>query len=92
MVEKSAEKYGDWLDKSINQASDYLKIVGTMKKEETFHAMKLFCKEYHVDDVFNPQVVFATSGTGLTILVFTVYLEERCLCLVKNDTRRVASW
>ena len=64
LVENSAEKYGEWLDKSPNQSSDYLKIVGTMEKEEKFHAMKLFCKEYNVDDGFNPQVMFATSGAA----------------------------
>ena len=44
LIEKSSEKYGEWLDKSEDITSDYLKIVGTMKKEEKFHAMKLFCK------------------------------------------------
>ena len=64
LVEKYAEKYGEWLDNSTNQLSDYLKIVSTMKKEEKVHAMKLFCKQYHVDAVFNPKVLFATSGAA----------------------------
>ena len=38
LIEKSSEKYGEWLDKSEDVTSDYLKIVGTMKKEEKFHA------------------------------------------------------
>ena len=36
-----------------------------MKKEEKFHAMKLFFSEQKInDDSFNPQVLFATSGAA----------------------------
>ena len=64
LIEKSSEKYGEWLDKSEDITSDYLKIVGTMKKEEKFHAMKLFCKPSTDAAPFNPQVLFATSGAA----------------------------
>ena len=69
LIEKTADKYGDWLDKTTSFQSDYLKIVGTMKKEEKFHAMKLFCAQQEraqKDDEmeFNPQVLFATSGAA----------------------------
>ena len=65
MIEKCAETYGAWLDKSLDFQSDFLKIVGTMKKEEKFHAMKLFCIEHKNDkDSFNPQVLLATSGAA----------------------------
>ena len=34
-----------------------------MKKEESFHAMKLFCMERKDDDGgFNPQALLVTSG------------------------------
>ena len=36
LIEKSSEKYGEWLDKSEDITSDYLKIVGTMKKKKSF--------------------------------------------------------
>ena len=36
LTDNSAEKYGEWLDKSEDILSDYLKIVGTMKKEKFF--------------------------------------------------------
>ena len=36
-----------------------------MKKEEKFHAMKLFCKPHNGDDVGdNPQVLLATAGAA----------------------------
>ena len=36
-----------------------------MKKEENFHAIKLFCMEHKdKDDNFNPQVLLATSGAA----------------------------
>ena len=36
-----------------------------MKKEEKFHAMKLLCKSSIISsDDFNPQVLFATSGSA----------------------------
>lgn len=43
LIEKSSEKYGEYLDKSKDITPDYLKIVGTMKNEKKFHDMKLFC-------------------------------------------------
>ena len=69
MIERCAETYGGWLDKSLSLLpSDYLKIVGTMKKEEKFHSMKLFCRDKKIgeegEEVFNPQVLFATSGAA----------------------------
>ena len=65
LIEKCAETYGDWLDKTLDIKSDFLKIIGTMKKEEKFHAMKLFCMEHNDDDdAFNPQVLLATSGAA----------------------------
>ena len=70
LIEKSADKYGEWLDKLTTFQSDYLKIVGTMKKEEKFYAMKLFCSKRPTgcdlvrDEIFNPQVLFATSGAA----------------------------
>lgn len=69
LIEKSAEKYGDWLDKLTSFQSDYLKIVGTMKKEGKFHPMKLFCAERkksgdYDEYEFKPQVLFATSGAA----------------------------
>ena len=42
MIDRVADKYGDWLDRSKNH-SDYLKLAGTMKKEEKFHVTQLFC-------------------------------------------------
>lgn len=80
-IDKSAEKYGEWHDKSENLSSDYLKIVGTMKKEENFHAMKLFCKSsIGVSDAFNPQVLFATSGAANCGIdnenIYSVFREE----------------
>ena len=75
MIDRVSEKYGDWLDRSTHQ-SDYLKLTGTMKKEEKFHVTQLFCKAKGIDDVetegdgednnqsFNPQVLFATSGAA----------------------------
>ena len=42
LIETSADKYGKWLEKPTSFQSDYLKILGTMKKEEKFHAVKLF--------------------------------------------------
>ena len=66
LIEKSSEKYGEWLDKSEDVSSDYLKIVGTMNKEEKFHAMKLFCKSRIINsNDFNPQMLFATSGAEI---------------------------
>ena len=63
VIEKCTEIYGDWLDKTVDLQSDFLKIVGTMKKEEKFHAMNLFCMEHtEEDDTFNPHVLLATSG------------------------------
>ena len=39
-----------------------------MKKEEKFHAMKLFCRDRQMhkdaEDLFNRQVLFATSGAA----------------------------
>ena len=50
------------MDKSKNITLDYFKIVGTMKKEEKFRTMKLFCKSRTNSTIpFNPQVFFSTS-------------------------------
>lgn len=55
MIEKCAETYGDWLDKTLDFQSDFCKIVGTIKKEENFHDMKLFCMDHKCDnESFNP--------------------------------------
>ena len=65
MIDKCVEKYGEWLDKLINLQPDHLNIIGTMKKEEKFHVMKLFCSEQKVDDdSFNSQVLFAASDAA----------------------------
>ena len=57
IIDKCVETYGGWIDKSLTLQSDYLKIVGTMKKEENFHSMKLFCKDRNMseysEDIFN---------------------------------------
>ena len=42
MIDRVANIYGDWLDRSKHQ-SDYLKLNGTMKKEEKFNVTQLFC-------------------------------------------------
>ena len=58
MVERSVEAYGEWLNKSLSVPYDCLKVVRTMKKEEDFHLMKLFCRDRHMgkdaEDMFNP--------------------------------------
>ena len=59
-------KYGNWLD-SHTFHSDFLKLVGPMKKEEKFHITKLFCEEKLTEcnkQKFSPQVLFATSGAA----------------------------
>lgn len=70
LIEKNADEYGKWLDKSTAFYSDCLKIVGTIKKEEKFHAIKLFCSKQQTnsdlasDEIFNLQLLFATSGAA----------------------------
>ena len=70
LVGKCVEWYGEWLDKSSIR-SDYLKITGPMKREVTFHVTQIFCKvkidsDVDSDNVFNPQVLFSTSGASNT--------------------------
>ena len=56
---------GKWLDRLDNVSSDYLKITGTVKRQQKFHVMKLFCGVRKIrPDVFNCQVLFATSGAA----------------------------
>ena len=40
MIDIIANKYRDWIDRSKHQ-SDYLKLTGTMKKEEKFNVTQL---------------------------------------------------
>ena len=100
LIEKSADKYGEWLDKSTTFQSDYLKIVGTMKKEEKFHAMKLFCSKRPTgcdlvrDEIFNPQVLFATSGAANCGIdneniycVFRAEIPPSCEDMVQEEGR-----
>ena len=66
LVDRCAEQYGEWLDKSTLR-SNYLQITGPIKKEEKFHVTQLFFKvkldnDTDHDKIFNPQVLFATAG------------------------------
>ena len=66
LIDRCCVKYGNWLD-SQTFHSDFLKLVGPMKKEEKFHITKLFCGEKLTESneqKFNPQVLFATSGAA----------------------------
>lgn len=88
MIEKCVGTYGDWFDTSVDFDSDFIKIFGTMKKEEKFHAIKLFCKEHTGgDNRFNPQVLLATSGAancGIDNNSMYCVLELRSLHLVRT--------
>ena len=64
LVDRYAEQYGEWLDKS-SLCSDYLKITGPMKKAENACVTQLFCKvktesDVEIDNVLNPQVFLKT--------------------------------
>ena len=78
------------MDKTLDFQSDFSKIVGTMKKEEKFHAMKLFCAQQKIagkdnELEFNPQVLFATFGAkNLGIDNSNIY------CVFRGKYRRCA--
>lgn len=68
MIERYGEMYGGCLEKSNTLPSDYLKILGTMKKRGNSIWKILFCKDRKMgedgEDMLNPLVLFVTSGAA----------------------------
>ena len=66
-----------------------------MKKEEKFHAMKLFCIEHKDEDgSFNPQVLLAISGAANCVIdndniycVFRGEIPSSCEDMVQEEGR-----
>jgi len=76
LIDRCSVNFSNWLDTQPFH-SDYLKLIGPMKKEEKFHITKLLCA--HKKEIpartegydpstytFNPQSLFATSGAANT--------------------------
>ena len=72
LVNTISKKYGNWLD-TTGYLSDYVTVIGSLKKEQKFHYTKLCCSDKNIVCIeeanlgnrpFNPQVILATSGAA----------------------------